>query len=299
MLILHTAQAGLIAWARPLAGQIKHTAGKWLLACALVLLPGLSSPVWADTELTRQQLQKMIVKQAENLTFVDSSLALAVARVESNFYHVPRSSWGGIGALQINHRALYATMPHHAKSLSAAQSITLALSYLDRLIAAYEGELIPALRIYHGNRAVRGWPNSRVLKETDDYVANVLAARQAFLEQHAFDHAQPIYAGYSKTDNTQSSFVMQMDRQHSKPLPQHEQPILAFDSDWPEWKKQLYFAKNWLTDIAFMKSDMASKIGQEDNSPMPDFDLESDFVSKLDFKGNFTGSSRFVNDDDF
>lgn len=273
-------------------GLAKAMAG---LAVIGSLYPTALATAEENRDLTRQDIQNIIVHHAQNFEFVDTSLALAVARVETNFYHVPHTYWGGYGAMQspvrrkVNNAA--------GQAMSATEAIIAGLAHLDYLLATRNGNLAVALTDYHGSSIVRGWPNSRVLMHTNDYVANVLAARHIFnAKTFTSDKITLIDAGYVKGDNNDFAqpFVFKYIQKYPDDL-----ESLKLNTTWPEWKKQLYFAQTWLNEITSIKPSNATTEEPIFRDVLTPKSSSSHFITKMNRTGDYTGSSRIKTDDDF
>lgn len=145
-----------------------------LLAALAAVEPGLA----AIPE--RTDVQRMIVEEASS-TRVPASLALAVAKVESNFNPKALSSAGARGVMQI--------MPKTAKDIydvdadqlwDARLNIRLGIDFLESLIKRYGGRWDLALSHYNGGSRVGRPPNARVIPATRKYVDAVLAWQKRF-----------------------------------------------------------------------------------------------------------------------
>ena len=129
---------------------------------------------------TRTQVQRWIVEEAE-LTKVPPSLALAVARVESNFRDDALGPKGERGVMQI--------MPATARgefSIPAGRlwdgrlNINLGIRYLERLYNQYGGRWRLALSHYNGGTLKGRGANAVPHSYTRKYVANVMSWRNVF-----------------------------------------------------------------------------------------------------------------------
>jgi len=141
----------------------------------LALLAALLAwPVQPAAAQDQAQIQRMVVEEAERAG-LSPSLALAVARVESNFQPNAKSWAGARGVMQI--------MPATAKGVynvpadelwNPRLNIQLGVDFLKSLIERYDGRWDIALSHYNGGSAVGAAPNLRVIPATRQYVADVL-----------------------------------------------------------------------------------------------------------------------------
>ena len=165
-----------------------------LLMCLLWV--GQPQPVWAKSSLSQAELSRMLVREAI-ATGVEPELALAVAKVESNFDPEALSHAGARGIMQI--------MPATARDefgipryrlYDPQTNIRIGVRYLRQLLDQYGDEAL-ALSHYNGGSRVRRQDGTlAVIPATRDYVNKVqaqkaryakhslvLAARQGRLEQ--------------------------------------------------------------------------------------------------------------------
>ena len=277
----------------------KITMGLEKYIAALTVIGSLYPTAFALAEetrdLTRQDIQNIIVHNAQNFEFVDTSLALAVARVETNFYHVPHTYWGGYGAMQspVRRKADNAA----GQAMSPAEAIVAGLAHLNYLLASRNGNLAAALTAYHRGSIVRGWPNSRVLKHTNDYVANVLAAQHIFnADIFTSDKTTIIDAEYVIGDNKDSAQPSVF-----KYIQKYPDDLESFELNtiWPEWKKQLYFAQTWLNKITTIKPNNVTMDELIFRDVLMPQSSSNHFITKMNRTGDYTGSSRIKTDNDF
>ncbi len=122
---------------------------------------------------SRAEVKRMIVQEAE-ATRVPPALALALAKVESDFQANALSSAGARGVMQI--------MPATARGEYGVQAellwqprinIRLGIHFLRRLIARYHGRVDLALSYYNGGSAVGDLPRARIIPATRNYVKRV------------------------------------------------------------------------------------------------------------------------------
>lgn|SRR5574337_53777 len=119
-----------------------------------------------------QNQVKSLIIEAANRYGVDASLALAVARVESNFNQSAVSSAGAIGVMQL--------MPATAAGLGVdptdlSQNIDGGVRYLSQLLGKYNGDSSLALAAYNaGPGNVDQYGGIPPFPETQAYVQQVL-----------------------------------------------------------------------------------------------------------------------------
>lgn len=155
---------------------------------AFVLVPMLASmllvvqpePAWAKSSLSQAELSRLIVEEAMEAG-VEPELALAVARVESNFDPEALSHAGARGVMQI--------MPATARDefgvpryrlYDPQTNIRIGVRYLRQLLDRYDDEAL-ALSHYNGGSRVRQKDGTlAVIPATRDYVNKVLAQKARY-----------------------------------------------------------------------------------------------------------------------
>ena len=166
--------------------SISQTLGQKLrsgLTAAVVCVMGLiTAPSWAlhsDTILPKDRVMDMVITEALRQNF-DPALALAVAKVESDFRTHVESHKGARGVMQImpaTARGEFGLAP--ARLYDPQTNISTGILFLKHLIETY-GRVDIALSHYNGGSAVRRYDGSlRVIPATRGYVTKVL--------QHARD----------------------------------------------------------------------------------------------------------------
>lgn len=154
-----------------------------VLSVLAILLPSTAAATYYyDTE----DIQQRVIAEAKRQN-MPPSLALAVAKVESNFDHQALSHAGAKGVMQI--------MPHTAEQVFGVPrsrlfepdvNIQLGVKFMKKLLKRYDGRLDIALSHYNGGSGVKNRHGElRVMPSTRAYVDKVLAAQQDFL-QHDF-----------------------------------------------------------------------------------------------------------------
>ena len=133
---------------------------------------------------TRTEIKRIVIEEAEN-SRVPVALALAVARVESNFNENALSSVGARGVMQI--------MPKTGSSVFGVTkdelwdprlNIQLGIHYLEQLFDRYGGRWDLALSHYNGGSLKGGkGASARPHSYTRKYVNDVLRWKKRYLEQ--------------------------------------------------------------------------------------------------------------------
>lgn len=150
-----------------------------LVAGVLAFTPAADAARGAADGQSRDEIRRMVADEAL-AAGVPVSLALAVAKVESNFNPRALSSAGARGVMQI--------MPRTGRDLygvdedelwDAELNIRLGIDFLKDLYARY-GRWDLALSHYNGGSAVGTPPNARVIPATRGYVDSVLAWHRRF-----------------------------------------------------------------------------------------------------------------------
>ena len=134
---------------------------------------------------TRVEVKTMVVEEANN-SRVPPSLALAVAKVESDFQPRALSSAGARGVMQIMPATAmgeYGVDPD--ETWDARLNIQLGIDFLERLIERYDGRWDLALSHYNGGSVRGNMPNADVLPATRKYVEAVLRWQKRYAEQAA------------------------------------------------------------------------------------------------------------------
>lgn len=126
-----------------------------------------------ERSFASDDISKMVQVTAKKYG-VDSKLALAVAKVESNLASDVVSSAGAVGVMQL--------MPETAQGLGVRNSkdprenIDGGVRYLKELMTTFDGDLTKAIAAYNaGPQAVKKYNGTPPYSETQDYVAKVMA----------------------------------------------------------------------------------------------------------------------------
>ncbi len=142
----------------------------------LTLILFLSASVAnADNNYSKPYIKMLVVENARKSSYVTPALALAVAKVESNFRVNVVSSMGAIGVMQIMPRTALLEFGVNRKDLFNPKiNISLGVKFLDSLIKKYKGNIGIALSHYNGGSAVGIWPKVKIIPATYPYVQKVL-----------------------------------------------------------------------------------------------------------------------------
>jgi len=149
---------------------------------AVILFSEFIGPAEARTP-PRESIEQMVVDEAVR-TGIPPSIALAVAKVESNFQPRAVSSAGARGVMQImpkTGRDLYGVEPDAL--WDPQTNVRIGVHYLRSLFEQYGGRWDLALSHYNGGSRVGTPPNAKVIPETQGYVDAVLAWQRRF-ERH-------------------------------------------------------------------------------------------------------------------
>jgi hypothetical protein len=143
--------------------------------CAVVMaslgaLPGATAR--ADTPM---DVQRMIIEESMN-SRVPPALALAVARVESNFEPRAQSPAGAKGVMQLMPKTARDVFGVRENELwNARLNVQIGISYLEQLFDQYGGRWDSALSHYNGGTLSGGFGAAAVPHDfTRKYVADVL-----------------------------------------------------------------------------------------------------------------------------
>jgi len=152
----------------------------FMVALALAGPPNATAATDSQAQTGRDAIKHLVIREAMNMA-VPAALALAVAKVESDFNPRARSHKGARGVMQI--------MPLTASSeygitagllWNARINIRLGLHFLRRLMDRYEGRVDLALSHYNGGSRVGRPPNARVIPATRKYVDKVQRYRRKY-----------------------------------------------------------------------------------------------------------------------
>ncbi len=140
------------------------------ILAAIAALAGIAATATDALALSRAEIKQIVITEAMNSP-VPPSLALAVAKIESDFNARALSTAGARGVMQI--------MPATARGEYGVQAdllwqprinIRIGIHFLRRLITRYHGRVDLALSYYNGGSAVGDLPRARVIPATRNYV---------------------------------------------------------------------------------------------------------------------------------
>jgi len=132
---------------------------------------------------TRSEIKRMVVEEALN-SRVPPSLALAVAKVESDFQQKALSTAGARGVMQIMPATARSEFGINADELwSPRLNIQLGIDYLQRLYDQYGGKWELALSHYNGGTLSGKGANATPHGYTRKYVKNVLNWHRRYTDQ--------------------------------------------------------------------------------------------------------------------
>ena len=149
----------------------------------LILVVTLSQPfsLMAYDTAQRQEVQRILVREAQQQQ-LDPSLALAIAKVESDFQADALSHAGARGVMQIMPKTAeteFGVSRHRLYDPNT--NVQVGVSFIKHLINVYDGRVDIALSHYNGGSAVKTKSGQlRVIPATRDYVDKVLAYRNEF-----------------------------------------------------------------------------------------------------------------------
>ena len=134
-----------------------------------------SASVNANGNYNKAYIKSLLIENAQKSEYVSPALAIAVAKVESNFRSDAVSHKGAVGVMQIMPRtALLEFGVERKKLFNPRINIKLAVKFLDSLIKKYRGDIGVALSHYNGGSSVGKWPNLKIIPATFPYVLKVL-----------------------------------------------------------------------------------------------------------------------------
>ena len=132
---------------------------------------------------TRGDVRRLVVEEAMN-SHVPPSLAMAVAKVESDFQPKALSSAGARGVMQIMPATAMGEYGVAADELwNARLNVQLGIDFLETLISRYDGRWDLALSHYNGGSVMRTRAGMEPLPATRKYVEAVLKWQKRYAEQ--------------------------------------------------------------------------------------------------------------------
>ena len=149
----------------------------FFLALAVLFSPAMA---WASAptetgRVSRDEVRRIVIQEAMRSRSVSPALALAVAKVESDFQAGAESGAGARGVMQLMPRTAAGEFGVAAEDLWEPRlNVQVGIAFLDELIARYDGRLDFALSHYNGGSAVRKFGTNRIIPATRPYVKRVL-----------------------------------------------------------------------------------------------------------------------------
>jgi len=180
---------------------------------------------------TRTQIQRWILEEAEQ-TRVPASLALAIAKVESNFQDGALGQAGERGVMQIMpSTAMGEFGVNSARLWDGRLNVKVGISYLERLNSQYGGRWDLAISHYNGGTLRGRGANAVAHSYTRKYVANVMRWWAIFERRNVVAKIRP-------------------STQVAANIPSGEEPIDYWMFDDPEvekgWRHYVDVASYWL-----------------------------------------------------
>ena len=149
---------------------------------------------YSSKDMKKAYVRSVIIEEAKKSRYVSPSLALAVAKVESNFNANAISPKGAIGVMQIMPRtALYEFGVPRKKLFNPGLNIKIGIKFLDHLISKYNGRIDIALSHYNGGSAVGKWPNVKIIPATYKYVVKVLKISEKYNKNQILNNPKLVY----------------------------------------------------------------------------------------------------------
>jgi len=154
---------------------------KMLSLLSILLTPSAAATYYYDTA----DIQQRVIAEAKRQK-LSPSLALAIAKVESNFNPQALSHAGAKGVMQIMPRtAEQAFGVNRSRLFDPDVNIALGVKFIKKLLQRYDGRLDIALSHYNGGSGVKNRHGElKVMPATRDYVNKVLATQQDFLHHN-------------------------------------------------------------------------------------------------------------------
>ena len=150
---------------------------KILLTSIIIICSNLANA----SNYSKPFIKMLLLENARNSLYVTPALAMAVAKVESDFRANAVSKKGAIGVMQIMPRTAFLEFGVKRKDLFNPKiNVNIGVKFLDKLIKTYKGDIGIALSHYNGGSAVGKWPNVKIIPATYPYVIKVLKNSNKF-----------------------------------------------------------------------------------------------------------------------
>ena len=150
---------------------------KILLTSIIIICSNLANA----SNYSKPFIKMLLLENARNSLYVTPALAMAVAKVESDFRANAVSKKGAIGVMQIMPRTALLEFGVKRKDLFNPKiNVNIGIKFLDKLIKTYRGDIGIALSHYNGGSAFGKWPNVKIIPATYPYVIKVLKNSNKF-----------------------------------------------------------------------------------------------------------------------
>ena len=153
----------------------------FFISTLIIMMLAHSPMVMANSSTKNYDIQKFLVDEA-NRQSIDPALALAIAKVESDFNPTALSHAGAKGIMQImpaTAKGVFGSSPE--RLFDAKTNIELGISFIKQLLVRYDQRTDIALSHYNGGSAVQDqFGGLTVIPATQKYVNKVLSARENF-----------------------------------------------------------------------------------------------------------------------
>ena len=137
-----------------------------------VLLTSFTANSWANKPISKHKIKQIIIQESNN-TRVPASLALAVAKVESNFNAKALSNAGARGIMQVMPKTGRGEFGINPTELwNPRINIRIGISYLEQLQKRYGGRWDLALSHYNGGTIQRA--KSGQIQQPHSYTRNYI-----------------------------------------------------------------------------------------------------------------------------
>jgi len=181
------------------------------LLSILLATYSFSALAQANNSSNQLAIQKLLVNEAYRQG-VDPALALAIAKVESNFNANALSKAGAKGVMQIMPKTAETVFGIASSQLYDAKvNIHVGISFIKRLLKRYDQRLDIALSHYNGGSKVKDkYGRLSVIPATKTYVNKVLAAKNIFTykDYAAFnEHYPQVISSAKKAQPTKRYYI--------------------------------------------------------------------------------------------
>jgi hypothetical protein len=181
------------------------TLGKVITLLAILVTPIASATYYFDTD----DIQQRVIAEAKRQN-MPPSLALAIAKVESNFNHQAISHAGAKGVMQIMPRTAEQVFGvPRSRLFDPDVNIELGIKFIKKLLKRYDNRLDIALSHYNGGSGVKNRHGElRVMPATQGYVDKVLATQHDFLKHDFLPYNnQSLYASHTNQPDIDHSSI--------------------------------------------------------------------------------------------